>query len=91
MVQNGLKAIGYDRSQERVDLLNSGVSPVEDVSDAELKEALADGLIITADEQDLADSDAVFICVPSPLGRNREPDLSFIKSAAATVAAVVKT
>jgi len=90
MVKKGLKAIGYDRSQHRVDELNRGVSPVEDVSDEELAEALADGLEITADEQRLGDSDAIFICVPSPLGRNREPDLSYIKSAADTVAAVIR-
>jgi len=90
MVKKGLKAIGYDRSQQRVELLNSGVSPVEDVSDEELADALANGLEVTADEQRLADSDAIFICVPSPLGRNREPDLSYIKSAADIVAGVIR-
>jgi UDP-N-acetyl-D-glucosamine dehydrogenase len=90
MVHNGLKAIGYDRSPQRVELLNRGVSPVEDVSDDELAGALADGLEITTDAQRLRSADAVFICVPSPLGRNREPDLSYIKSAADTVGAVVQ-
>jgi UDP-N-acetyl-D-glucosamine dehydrogenase len=90
MVQNGLQAIGYDRSPQRVELLQSGVSPVEDVSDEELQQALTAGLVITADESDLGDSDAVIICVPSPLGRHREPDLSYIKSAADTVAKVVR-
>ncbi len=90
MVENGLQAIGYDRSEDRVAELNRGVSPVEDVSDEQLAAALASGLTITADENDLADSDAIFICVPSPLGRNREPDLSYIESAAETVARVVR-
>ena len=89
MVQNGLKAIGFDRSLQRVEMLRNGVSPVEDVSDDELAAALAAGLEVTADENDLAASDAIFICVPSPLGRHREPDLSYIKSAAATVEKVV--
>ncbi|MDJ0923013.1 MAG: nucleotide sugar dehydrogenase [Acidimicrobiia bacterium] len=89
MVEHGMRAIGFDRSQERVDLLNRGVSPVEDVSDDELTAALADGLEVTSDEARLAESDAIFICVPSPLGRNREPDLSFIRSAAETVKGVV--
>jgi UDP-N-acetyl-D-glucosamine dehydrogenase len=90
MVQNGLKAIGYDRSSQRVEMLNRGVSPVEDISDEELAAALDNGLEITADESRLADADALIICVPSPLGRNREPDLSFIKSAAETVSGVVR-
>ncbi len=38
MVQNGLKAIGFDRSSQRVEMLRNGVSPVEDVSDDELKD-----------------------------------------------------
>jgi UDP-N-acetyl-D-glucosamine dehydrogenase len=90
MVQHGLKAIGFDRSPKRVEMLRSGVSPVEDVPDEELEAALAMGLEVTADEERLADSDAIFICVPSPLGRNREPDLSYIRSAAETVTAVAK-
>ncbi len=90
MVQNGLKAIGFDRSPRRVEMLQSGVSPVEDVSDDELAAALAAGLEITADETDLSRADALFICVPSPLGRNREPDLSYIKAAADTVEAVAQ-
>lgn len=89
MVSNGLKSIGYDRSEQRVESLNKAISPVEDVSDEELADALANGLEITADASRLADSDAIFICVPSPLGRNREPDLSYIKSAADTVSSVV--
>jgi UDP-N-acetyl-D-glucosamine dehydrogenase len=90
MVQHGLKAIGFDRSLRRVEMLRSGVSPVEDVSDEELVAALGAGLEITADESDLGRSDAIFICVPSPLGRNREPDLSYIEAAAETVGTVVK-
>lgn len=90
MVQNGLKVIGYDRSPQRVEMLNSGVSPVEDVADEELVEALANGLEITSEVGRLRESDALIICVPSPLGRNREPDLSYIKAAADTVTEVVK-
>lgn len=90
MVQHGLQAIGFDRSPRRVELLRNGISPVEDVSDEELAAALAAGLQVTSDESDLADADAIFICVPSPLGRHREPDLSYIKAAADTVSSVVK-
>jgi len=88
MVQNGLKAIGFDRSPQRVAMLEKGVSPVEDISDEELQAALDRGLRITADEAELSGADAVFICVPSPLGRHREPDLSYIKAAAATISEI---
>ncbi len=90
MVRRGLEVIGFDVSPSRVEQLNAGISPVEDVTDAELAAALGSGLSITADPQRLTATDALFICVPSPLGRHREPDLSYIEAAVATVAAVVR-
>ncbi len=91
MVARGLRVVAFDVSERRVAELNAGVSPIEDVTDDELAEALAKGLIVTSSEDDLIQSDALFLCVPSPLGRNREPDLSFIRAAAQTVANVVRS
>ncbi len=82
----GLDVVGYDVSEEKVAQINAGVSHVEDVTDAELAEALAAGARFTTDAAVLAEADAIFIAVPSPLGRNRQPDMTFIESAAATVA-----
>jgi UDP-N-acetyl-D-glucosamine dehydrogenase len=89
LVESGLSAVGFDSSPDRVGLLETGVSPVEDVSDDRLRAALESGLRVTDDAKELASTDAIFICVPSPLGRNREPDLSFIRDAAETVRDVV--
>ena len=90
LVEAGLQAVGFDSSPERVRLLESGRSPVEDITDARLQSALDSGLVVSADAKRLIDAHAVFICVPSPLGRNREPDLSFIRDAAATITDVVQ-
>ncbi len=89
-VQRGLPAIGFDVSPERVELLAAGTSPIDDVSDGDLRAALESGLTVTADAQRLADADVIFICVPSPLGRNRQPDMSYIQAAADTVASVAR-
>jgi len=86
----GLGAVGFDVSQQRVDTLARGESHVDDVSDDELAKALADGTEFTADEARLSEADAIFICVPSPLGRNRQPDLSYIEAASRTVASVAR-
>jgi UDP-N-acetyl-D-glucosamine dehydrogenase len=86
----GLRVIGFDVSEDVVDALRSGRSHVEDVRDVELKEALENSLEITADPDRLADADAIFVCVPSPLGRNRQPDMSYIEAAAATVTRVAR-
>ena len=89
-VQRGLRVIGYDTSAEAVARMQSGDSRVEDVSDQTLQQALDAGFEITVDESRLAAADALFICVPSPLNRHRQPDMSYIEAAAATVARVVR-
>lgn len=86
----GLDVIGFDVAPERVAALNAGVSHVEDVTDAELADALARGTRFTADEADLSAADAIFIAVPSPLGRNRQPDMSYIEAAASTVSRIAR-
>lgn len=88
--RQGLGGIGFDTSQERVDALNGGKSHVDDISGEELEKALAEGVEFTTDPARLGSADAIFICVPSPLGRNRQPDLSFIEAAARTIEDVVR-
>ncbi|HUG08099.1 MAG TPA: nucleotide sugar dehydrogenase [Acidimicrobiia bacterium] len=86
-VAQGLRAVGFDTSEEVVDRLRRGVSHVDDVSDSSLTEAL-DRASFTHDPSDLSQAHAIFICVPSPLGRNREPNLAYIEAAAGTIADV---
>lgn len=88
-VNAGLRCIGFDVSTGVVDHLGRGLSHIGDVTNGELGHALETGLEVTVDENRLAGTDALFVCVPSPLGRNRQPDMSYIKSAAATVGRVV--
>ncbi|MGD2101732.1 MAG: nucleotide sugar dehydrogenase [Acidimicrobiia bacterium] len=89
-VKAGLGGIGFDVASDRVTSLAKGHSHVDDVADEDLEKALADGAELTDDPSRLAEADAIFICVPSPLGRNRQPDLSFIEAAAETVEGFVR-
>lgn len=89
-VTNGLSAVGFDVSQARVDDLNSGRSHIDDVTDEDLARAIEAGARFTTDPDMLGEADAIFICVPSPLGRNRQPDLSFIEAAADAVSRVAR-
>ncbi len=86
----GLKVVGFDISEERVDTLRQGRSHVEDVTDDDLRQALDDGACFTTDHYALRDADAIFIAVPSPLGRNRQPDMSYIEAAAKTVREIAR-
>jgi UDP-N-acetyl-D-glucosamine dehydrogenase len=86
----GLGGIGFDISADRISTLSTGHSLIDDVSDEELAKAIADGVVLTADPEELRAADALFICVPSPLGRNRQPDLSYIESATRTIERVLR-
>jgi len=86
----GLDVIGFDVAERRIADLNAGRSHVDDVDDDVLAAALADGTRFTADEADLAAADAIFIAVPSPLGRNRQPDMSYIEAASTTVSRIAR-
>lgn len=89
-VFKGHATVGFDTSEDRVRRLGAASSPIDDVSDAELAAAFEAGLSVTGDADDLKAADAIFICVPSPLGRNRQPDMSFIQNAATTVARIAR-
>lgn len=88
--ERGLGVIGFDVADDRVAALRAGTSHVEDVDDGELQAALAAGARFTSEVEELRAADALVIAVPSPLGRNRQPDTSYIEAAADTVRKVVR-
>jgi UDP-N-acetyl-D-glucosamine dehydrogenase len=84
----GFSAVGIDNDSDRVAALNLGQSPTPDVTDVELRELLAGGRYrATADFAVLDTSDVVVICVPTPLRKSKDPDISFVVAAAEQVAA----
>jgi UDP-N-acetyl-D-glucosamine dehydrogenase len=81
----GHDVIAVDTSRARVDALARGESHVEDVPARTLR-AVADSLHPTTDYARLAATDAIVLCVPTPLSENREPDLTHVVSAASELA-----
>ena len=80
--QSGRSVFGVDLDKARVDGLNAGVSPVGDVSDADLREQVEAGRYSASTDFDcVADADVVVLCVPTPY-HNDAPDLSYIQNAA---------
>lgn len=86
----GLGVIGFDVDADLVTALQAGSSHIEDVSDEQVKTALEVGTRFTTDEDELRRATALIIAVPSPLGRNRQPEMGYIARAAETVARVVQ-
>jgi UDP-N-acetyl-D-glucosamine dehydrogenase len=82
----GLKVIGFDLDKSRVDKINNGKSYIADVSTGVVGELVERGNLSAAtDFSYLVRTDAVIICVPTPLRKTKEPDISFILAAAEQV------
>ena len=78
----GLEVNGIDIDSKKIELINSGKSPVEDISDARLQKALASSAYkATTDFSKISDSNVIIICVPTPLDGELKPDLRALKSA----------
>ena len=80
------EVIGFDTNQGAVDALNSGRSHIEGVESADLVKCIAAGRYkATTDTSKIAGTDVVVIAVPTPLTKDRKPDLSFVEAACKTV------
>jgi len=78
---SNFKVVGIDVDQPRVDQINNGNNYIGDVSDANLAEIVQKGLLsATTDFAKLKEIDAAIICVPTPLNKLKDPDVSFILS-----------
>ncbi len=83
----GFRVIGIDLDQKKVQAINQGKSYIKDISEEELAPLVREGkLQATTDYSRAGESDAIFICVPTPFDRWRTPDLSFVESAARSLA-----
>jgi UDP-N-acetyl-D-glucosamine dehydrogenase len=86
--EEGFRVIGVDVDPGKVASLNRGLSYVEDVPAAVLAPLVRDGrLRATTDYADLAAAEAISICVPTPLRKTKDPDISYIVHAAECLAA----
>jgi UDP-N-acetyl-D-glucosamine dehydrogenase len=74
----GFRVLGIDIDAEKVSRLNKGESYIEHISASAIAEARGKGFEATTDFSRSTEADALIICVPTPLNRYREPDLSFV-------------
>ena len=77
--RSGADVVGLDIDQAKVDQINAGRSYIKHISDETIDEVLqAKRLTASTDFSEVTNAGAVIICVPTPLNKNREPDISFI-------------
>ncbi len=83
----GLSVVGFDLSEAKVAKLNQGESYIQDVDGARLKGLVDKGLVkATTDFTRIRECDALIICVPTPLSKTKDPDLSMVVSATGRIA-----
>jgi UDP-N-acetyl-D-glucosamine dehydrogenase len=85
----GEQVIGVDVDHGRVAELTAGRSPIEDIPDERLQAVLG-SIMFTTRSVELHEAEAILVCVPTPLTRNREPELGPLLSAAQSLAGVVR-
>jgi UDP-N-acetyl-D-glucosamine dehydrogenase len=86
LARAGYRVLGFDVNPDVVEGLNEGRSHVKDVTEAQLQKAMECGRFsATADMARLSEADAISICVPTPLSKFKDPDVSFIVAATESV------
>lgn len=84
--QAGFQVIGYDVDPAKIDNLNQGLSHITDVSDADLQQVIKEGKYrAVSDPSVIGESDVIVICVPTPLRKSKDPDISYIVQAVADI------
>ena len=87
----GHNVVGVDINERRIALLSQGISPVEDISDAEVSNHLSNRTYFaSADFELVSECEIVAICVPTPLRGDKTPDLSALKSSVESVAKLIR-
>jgi len=77
----GFKVIGIERKKERVNMVNRGENYISDVIEAELEKIVREGkLRATQHFEVISEVDVICICVPTPLTKNKEPDVQYIEA-----------
>jgi UDP-N-acetyl-D-glucosamine dehydrogenase len=84
---NSFHVTGFDSNEKIVNQLNSGISHIEGVNSGVISKAIASGRYkATSNGSDIAGSDVIIIAVPTPLTKDRKPDLGYIEAACKTIA-----
>ena len=78
----GVRVIGFEKNQQKADLVNKGDNYIGDIRDAVLREVVVEKLILeaTTDFTRMKECDALIIAVPTPLDKFRKPDMSYIEA-----------
>ena len=87
----GFKTIGFDVQTSKVDAVNAGHNYIGDVVNADLEKLVKEGALrATTDFGFIKGVDFIAICVPTPLDKHQEPDISYVRDSAMEVSKYLK-
>lgn len=87
----GFKTIGFDVQKTKVDMVNRGENYIGDVVDSDLEKLVKEGMLTaTEDFSFIKDVDFIAICVPTPLDKHQEPDISYVRDSSIAVSKFLK-
>ena len=90
-IKAGFPVLGFDIDQKKVQMLQRGESYIKHVDGNFIKENITSNrLRVTSDYQELKNADALIICVPTPLGKHMEPDLSYVLNTTREIAKILR-
>ena len=91
LLENGYSVIGFDVDQRKIDAISEGRSYIKHLGDGFFEMIQkSDSFHATADKRDLGDADAILLCVPTPLGKHDDPDLSYVLDSTRMAAEVLR-
>ena len=91
LARNNVRTIGFDVDIRKISELAAGRSYIPDVPSDHVAQAVNTGMLTpTTDPASLAEADVIDICVPTPLRKTKDPDLSYVVKAVETTAAVLR-
>ncbi len=89
--KHGFKTIGFDVQQEKVDLVNAGTNYIGDVVTADLEKLVHSGMLsATSDFSFVENVDFIAICVPTPLDKHQQPDISYVRDSTISISKHLK-
>jgi len=90
-IESGFSIIGFDIDEKKIPILKQGKSYIKHINGNRIKKAIDTGRFdATTDFSRLKETDAIIICVPTPLDEHREPDMSYIVDTAETIQKYLK-
>ncbi len=88
----GFKTIGFDVQEEKVKLVNEGHNYIGDVVDSDLKKLVENGMFRATSNFDfIREADFIAICVPTPLDKHQQPDISYVQSSTEAISRHLKS